>query len=177
MEKYSSNETEVSNEPLAYQENSNGVFYNLKLSKQSVDMLFNSFKKHKKRDKLIFQFFYPEETLHHSPTLGAYPMRSKNQHVDFPNFTPPILDYHDKSEEPLTGRAQFLGDQQLDVDDLKQLLNDSNKPDANAYEYLIFTTRFHDDNPHIYYDVSVQPSNTLTTRTIPTDPSPPAPAH
>jgi hypothetical protein len=176
MEKYSEKDTEVLSDTLTSSHDHHGVFYNLRLSKDSVDALFKCFKEHKKNDKLIFQFFYPEEPLHGSPTLGAYPMRSKNQRIDSTKFTAPILDYDDKSSEPLRGRAQFLGDQELDVDDLKQLIKDSNKPDAEVYEYLLFTANFHDDNPHIYYDVSVQPSNQLTTATIPTDPSPPAPA-
>jgi hypothetical protein len=103
-------------------------------------------------------------------------MRSKNQPVSEIKFTAPILDYHNKSSEPLTGRPQFLGDQQLDVDDLKQLIENSNKPDPDAFEYLLFTAKFQDKNPHIYYDVSVQPSNQLGTASVPTDPSPPAPA-
>ncbi|MGH2648112.1 MAG: hypothetical protein ACRDE8_11115, partial [Ginsengibacter sp.] len=109
MEKYSENETETLSDTLTSHQKHHGVFYNLKLSKESVDMLLASFKKNKKHDKLIFQFYYPEQPLHGSPTLGVYPMRSKNQRVDPNPFTAPILDYHDESAEPLTGRAQFVG--------------------------------------------------------------------
>jgi hypothetical protein len=178
MEKHSQKETEQSgNTAVQYEKKDPGVFYNLKLSKESLEDLFKYFKKHKKRDKFIFQFFYPKDPLDGSPTLGAYPMRSKNQRVENENkFAAPILDYHNKSSEPLTGRPQFLGDQQLDVDDLKQLIEDSNKPDPDAFEYLLFTARFQDENPHIFYDVTVQPSNQVATGSVSTDPSPPAPA-
>jgi hypothetical protein len=164
-------------EPKVSYKKGNGVFYNLKLSKQSVDTLLATFKKRKKRDKLIFQFYYPAQPLHGSPTLGVYPMRSKNQCVnEASDFVAPILDYHNKSAEPLTGRAQFVGDQELDLDDVINLIKESNKPDPNAYEYLFFEAKFHDNNPHMYYEVTVQPSNQVMAKGIQTDPSPPAPA-
>ncbi len=177
MEKNLEKRTENLSDTLISHKKNHGVFYNLKLSKDSVNDLFNLFKKHKKHDKLVFQFFYPEEPLEGSPTLGVYPMRSKNQCVDTKSkFTAPILNYHNKSSEPLTGRAQFLGDQELDIEDLKQLIKDSNKPNSEIYEYLLFTAKFHDDNPHIYYNVTVQPSNQVAGQSLSTDPSPPAPA-
>ncbi|HSQ44057.1 MAG TPA: hypothetical protein VLM16_03620 [Ginsengibacter sp.] len=177
MENYVTSKTKPLGEPRAYH-TTNDVFYNLKLSKTTVDFLFNCFKnKHRKHDKLIFQFYYPATPKDNSPTLGVYPMRSKNQCIKKKQvFNAPILDYHTKSAEPLTGRAQFLGDQELDLADLKKLIKESNEADAEAYEYLLFTAKFHDENPHIYYEVSVQPSTTASGATIPTDPSPPAPA-
>lgn len=153
------------------------VFYNLTLSKDLVQKLFDDFKENHKKNKLIFQFYYPAKPKDGSPTLGAYAMRSKNQAIDPKHAcTPKMLDYGDKSSEPLTGRAQFLGDQQLNVEDLKKLIKESNKPDPELYDFLVFSAKFDNQNPHIYYEIMVHPSNHLDVRPIRTDPSPPAPA-
>jgi hypothetical protein len=155
-------------------------FYNLKLSKPVLQKIFNEFKTPKKSDKLVLQFYYPKQPSGGSPTLGAYALRSKNQAIDptqKPTFE--LLDYVDESSEPLIGRPQFLGDQQLDVDELKQLIKDSNKPDPMVFDHLLFSVKFDNSNPHIYYEVSVVPSNQFKQSflsSIDTDPSPPASA-
>ena len=178
MEKYSESETETLAESSTFdKKKETAVFYNLILGKAAVQKLFDSFKKHHKHDKLVFQFFYPVSPKDGSPTLGAYSMRSKNQCIKkSQKIEVQYLDYSDKSSEPLIGRAQFLGDQQLDADDLKKLIKDSNPSKPDIYEYLFFKAKFSDNNPHIYYEVSVHPSADAVLKTIPTDPSPPAPA-
>jgi hypothetical protein len=156
---------------------SSPVFYNLKLSKDLVRKLFKDFKKNYKNNKLVFQFYYPAESKDGSPTLGAYAMRSKNQVINPKHIcTPKLLEYGDKSSEPLTGRAQFLGDQQVNIAKLKKLIEDSNKPDPEVYDHLVFSAKFNNQNPHIYYEISVHPSNSFNAKPINTDPSPPAPA-
>ncbi len=178
MKKHSEIETKhVGDESMHQSKAFSGFFYNLRLSKPVLQKIFKEFKTPKKNDKLVLQFYYPKQPLGGSPQLGVYALRSKNQAIDpTQKCTFELLDYVDESSEPLTGRPQFLGDQQLDVDELKQLIKGSNKPDAEMYDHLLFSAKFDNSNSNVYYEVSVVPRNQFSINPINTDPSPPASA-
>jgi len=86
------------------------TFYQLRLSKSQYEML----RKHG-GSTLVFQFYYPEDSNFGSPTLYSYNMKKYHQPTGKP---PAILGYGEPSQEPLRGRAQVLGDQQVEISEL-----------------------------------------------------------
>lgn len=147
------------------------VLYSLKLSRTYLEELFKMFRRNQKGNKLVLQFYYSEKPTGGSPTLGAYAMKSNNQLIseDHRGNNMRLLDYDTPSQEPLFGRGQFLGDQQIRISDLKKLIKENKR-----CEYLLFSPRFKPDNPHVYYDVTAEPNG---FGSVSSDPSPPAPAY
>ncbi len=142
-------------------------FYKLKLTKQNFEILRDYPGNH-----LVFQFFYPSMPTGGSPTLYAYSMKGGNQSTD----KPPIqLEYDAVSSEPLDSRDQVLGDQQIRVKALKDLIKEATEP-AEDY-HLLFTPKI-DSKKYIYYTIQVFIINKqlLFDDSEDTDPSPPASA-
>lgn len=141
------------------------TFYQLKLSKGQFEKL-----KSYSGNTLVFQFFYPAASNCGSPTLFAYAMKKYHQAIKRP---PEVLSYDAPTNEPLRGRAQVLGDVQIEINKLNKLVKRVTKNKNGYFSNLIFTPRYLPDNPHETYDISVDGSAEFET----CDPSPPAEAY
>jgi hypothetical protein len=137
------------------------TFYKLTLSKLQYETL----KKHG-GSMLVFQFYYPKESHGGSPTLYAYNMQKERQPTQKP---PAILSYDEASEEPLWGRSQVLGDQQIEISRLERLIKNSIKNTKGDFKNLVFTPVFLPENPHVAFKISVDDAGDSETA----NPSPP----
>ncbi len=137
------------------------TFYKLRLAKGQYDTL-----KSYGGSTLVFQFFYPEPSDCGSPTLYSYAMKKYHQALKKP---PQVLSYGAPTQEPITGRAQVLGDLQIRIKKLEGLIKSVKGSNKAHFHNLVFTPRYVPDNPHIVYDISVDGSSEFET----CDPSPP----
>ncbi len=98
-------------------------------------------------------------------------MKSKNDSIStvFKILTPV-----GSSGEPLYGREQILGDQQIRIREIKCLLDEVLGEGEREYDYLLFTPKYDPRNKHIIYTITVVGGKQfLTTRSRVTNPSPP----
>jgi len=137
------------------------TFYQLKLSKGQFEKL-----KSYSGNTLVFQFFYPAASNCGSPTLFAYAMKKYHRAIKRP---PEVLSYDAPTNEPLKGRAQVLGDVQIEISKLDKLIRRVTKTSNGYFSNLIFTPRYLPSNPHETYDISVDGSSEFETA----NPSPP----
>ena len=154
-----------------YPEHAGKFFYRLRLSMAKFNTLKGYFPDTAHDNHLVFQFFYTGDTVLSSPTLFAYSRRPTSL-GDTTHYPPEILDFDSVTAEPLTGRAQVLGDLQIRIDSLMDLVRQTGS-DTGSYQYFLFTPVFHPDNPHEAYNVSLVGSSSLAG-TKHADPSPPA---
>ncbi len=141
------------------------TFYKLRLTKGQFETLRSY-----GGSTLVFQFFYPQASDCGSPTLYAYAMKKHHRAIKRP---PEVLSYDAPTQEPITGRAQVLGDLQIKISTLEKLIKRVTGSSKGKFYNLVFTPRFLPVNPHIAYDVSVDGSSEFET----CDPSPPYSAY
>ena len=126
-----------------------------------------------KGSQLVLQFYYPATLKDGSPQLGAFTMAPCHGRISDEYR---ILDYDKPSTVPITGKDQFLGDQQVAIPAIKKLIEASN-PKPHDYDYLLFTPQDPKSDKHIYYEIKVVPTTSFAPPPIYTDPSPPAKAN
>jgi hypothetical protein len=85
---------------------------------------------------------------------------------------PVVLSYGEASKEPIRGRSQVLGDQQIDINKVEMLIKKVTGSKKGDFSYLNFSPFFLPTNPHIAYAISVDDSSD----SVNCDPSPPATA-
>jgi hypothetical protein len=118
---------------------------------------------------LVFQFYYPRDSVNGSPTLYVYNMKKLHQSIK--GALPEVLSYWKVSNEKLRGRDQVLGDLQMKISDLDQLIKDVTANKGGKFDNLFFSPIYRQENPHIAYLVSVDGTGSARC-----DPSPPATA-
>lgn len=137
------------------------TFYKLRMSRRQFETL-----KSYSGNTLVFQFFYPSASNCGSPTLFTYKMKKRHRATGTP---PEVLSYGEAAQEPLKGRNQVLGDLQIKISKLNDLISRVTKSKNGNFNNLVFTPRFVQDNPHEVYDISVDGSSEFETA----NPSPP----
>jgi hypothetical protein len=151
--------------PVPYPPGSNphksSTFYKLRLAKGQYDTL-----KSYGGSTLVFQFFYPEPSDCGSPTLYSYAMKKYHQSIKKP---PQVLSYGAPTQEPLTGRAQVLGDMQIKTSTLDNLIKRVKGSSKAHFNNLVFTPIYLPANPHMAFEISVDDS----FQSERCDPSPP----
>ncbi len=156
------------NDPVPYLPGTNphhsSTFYRLRLSKKQYEVLKSYGGK-----MLVFQFFYPQASNCGSPTLVAYKMKKHHEAIE---KSPEVLSYDEPSQEPLTGRSQVLGDQQIRIGKLDDLIKRVTRSEQGNFSNLVFTPRFtgseahktttdptrkegKETNPHVVFEVTV----------------------
>jgi hypothetical protein len=112
-------------------EPSSSFFNSLKLLRADYNTLRRI--RYNKNNKLVFQFYYPQTYTGGSPQLVGYAMKSKNDSIStvFKILTPV-----GSSGEPLYGREQILGDQQIRFGVINSLLEKVLGKGDPEYDYL-----------------------------------------
>jgi len=139
-------------------------FYQLRMSRQQ----YENIRKYGGA-MLVLQFYYPKASECGSPTLYVYNMKRLHQAIK--GALPEVLSYGEVSKEPLRGRDQVLGDMQIKISELDQLIRKVTANNGGRFDNLIFNPVYREENPHIAYNVSVDGMGSASC-----DPSPPATA-
>lgn len=125
---------------------------------------------------LVLQFNYDGVHGDGIPNLRVFAMKQNHKKIKETAF-------RDLQPEPIVRPPLSLpdrrlqGDQQVKIEDLKEILKNSNKP-SSAYDYFLLTPKCQAAGGYILYEFEVVPTTlqSLAIQKIMADPSPPATA-